>query len=130
MGKVLAVVTHEAAEILTNSPHIVTLVDTFSEAMRLLQTEHTDLVIADIRVQDAASEYGTVFDFLRWIKGDPLLRNVPFLCLSLDPNLNPTEVDGLRIAARSLGASKFLIVQKCDQAIVWEEIGLLLEGVS
>lgn len=117
---------------LNHSSHSVTLAGTFSQAMDILRNagaaNKIDLIISDIRVLDDESEYSNVFDFMRWVKGDPFLRSIPFVCLSLEPILNQTLSDGVRIAARSLGAARYLTLEKFDQASFREEIEWLLPG--
>jgi hypothetical protein len=67
VAKILAVLNHDATVSLNDSCHSVTLAGKFSEAIRILTTESIDLIIADILVQDDASEYNTIFDLLRWV---------------------------------------------------------------
>jgi CheY-like chemotaxis protein len=130
---ILAVLNrNETANQISASLHLscqsVILAATFFKAMDILRSDKIDLIIADIRVQDDESEYSSVFDFMRWVKGDPLLRSIPFVCLSLEPILDQTLFDGVRIAARSLGAARYLTMEKFDPALFRAEIELLLPG--
>jgi CheY-like chemotaxis protein len=99
---------------------------TFSNAIEILRSEQTNLIIADIRVHDAESDFASVFDFMRWVKGDPIACSIPFVCLSSKLAEFEYQADALRIAARSLGAAKYLSLDKFDQSIFRQEIEWLL----
>ena len=80
--------------------HAVTNVDTYHNAMEALRETDFDLIVSDVHLQNG----GNVFDFLRWVKGDPHMRSTPFVCFSHEPAEIGKYLDaGVRTAARSLG---------------------------
>ncbi len=103
----------------------VTNSNSFSNAIHILKTENIKLIIVDIRMQAEDGHYRSVFDLMRWVKGDPGLRAIPFVCLSLEPVLNASLTDGLRIATQALGAS-FLTMESFDQPLFRKRIEALL----
>jgi CheY-like chemotaxis protein len=103
--------------------HKVTKVSTFHEAMEILRTVDFDLIISDVHLQNG----GSVFDFLRWVKGDPHMRSTPFVCFSAEPpEIGKYLSDGVRTAARSLGASRYITMEKFDGSELLHEIEWLI----
>lgn len=103
--------------------HSVTTVDTFHNAMEILRTSDFDLILSDVHLQNG----GSVFDFLRWVKGDPHMRETPFVCYSAEPpELGKYLSDGVRTAARSLGASRYISMEHFDGAVLLHEIEWLI----
>ncbi len=103
--------------------HSVVKAHTFHESMDILRGSDISLIICDVHLQNG----GSVFDFLRWTKGDPHLRTVPFICFSAEP----TEVgkylaDGVRTAARALGAARYLTMEQFDAKFFRQEVEWLL----
>jgi len=89
--------------------HDVTKVDTFHNAMDILRNADFDLIVSDVHLQNG----GSVFDFLRWVKGDPYMRATPFVCFSAEPpEIGKYLADGVRTAARSLGAARFITMER------------------
>jgi len=72
-------------------------------ALKVLQTEQVDLIIADIMVQGQASQMQDGLDFIRRIKSDRRTRLIPVLIL--------TSVQGIdhEVAGLESGADEFLI---------------------
>jgi len=84
------------------------MVDTFHNAMDVLRNHDFDLIISDVHLQNG----GSVFDFLRWVKGDPHMRATPFVCFSAEPaEVGRYLADGVRTAARSLGAARYVTME-------------------
>jgi CheY-like chemotaxis protein len=103
--------------------HIVTKVDTFHNAMDVLRITEFDLIVSDVHLQNG----GSVFDFLRWVKGDPHMRNIPFICFSAEPPaVSKYLADGVRTAARSLGAARYISMETFDEAVFLREIEWLM----
>src|ERR1700722_14790228 len=91
--------------------HRVVKANTFHESMEILRESEIDLIISDVHLQNG----GSVFDFLRWTKGDPHMRVIPFVCFSGDPPEGGNYLaDGVRTAARALGAAKYISMEKFD----------------
>ncbi len=86
-----------------------TVVYTFSQAMEILQRQRVELIIAVVHLQDESGFVQSVFDFLRWVKGDPHFREIPFMCYSYPPESSVPKyaIDAARIAARLLGAARY-----------------------
>jgi CheY-like chemotaxis protein len=91
--------------------HFVTTVDTFHNAMEILRGKDFDLIVSDVHLQNG----GSVFDFLRWVKGDPHMQPVPFVCFSAEPKeVGKYLADGVRTAARALGAARYVSMPEFD----------------
>src|SRR5688572_6822813 len=109
VGKILALLEHpEAMDLIADSlehfGHVVFKANKFQDAMDILRYRDVDLIIGDVHLQNG----GSIFDFLRWVKGDPHFRAVPFVCFSTEPVEVPRYLsDGVRTAARSLGAARY-----------------------
>lgn len=66
---------------------------------------------------------GSVLDFLKWLKSDPVLRAIPFVLLSIQPSDRAKyHKDGLRVAARQLGAAKYISMEKFDPVLLNQEL--------
>lgn len=93
----------------------VTVVHSFRAALEILRSWHFDLIIADVHMQDDSSSgfLHSVFDFLRWVKGDPSSRLVPFVCYSYrDADVPKYLADAASIAAFALGAQSCISESK------------------
>jgi CheY-like chemotaxis protein len=103
--------------------HQVTKADTFHDSMDVLRSSDIDMIISDVHLQNG----GSVFDFLRWVKGDPHLRQIPFICYSAEPpEVGKYLADGVRTAARALGAAKYITMEKFDATGFRHEVEWLL----
>jgi len=103
--------------------HTVVKVDTFHNAMEILRKTDFDLIISDVHLQNG----GSVFDFLRWVKGDPHMRATPFVCVSAEPpEVGKYLADGVRTAARALGAARYIGMEHFDAADFLHEIEWLI----
>ena len=91
--------------------------------MEILRKSEFDLIISDVHLQNG----GTVFDFLRWVKGDPHMRETPFVCFSAEPpEISKYLADGVRTAARSLGAARYIGMEQFDGELFLREIEWLI----
>lgn len=103
--------------------HVAFKASNFQDAMEILRRRDVDLIIADVHLQNG----GSIFDFLRCVKGDPHMRAVPFVCFSAEPMEVPKYLsDGVRTAARALGAARYITMEKFDKASFRAEIEWLL----
>jgi len=103
--------------------HNVTKVDTFYNAMETLRRVDFDLIVSDVHLQNG----GSVFDFLRWVKGDPHMRATPFVCFSSEPQaVSKYLADGVRTAARALGAARYISMVHFDGPAFLQEIEWLI----
>jgi len=127
-AKILVTMEHDdqrklIGDCLEQVGHKVTKVDTFHNAMEILRSADFDLIISDVHLQNG----GSVFDFLRWVKGDPHMKATPFICFSAEPpELGKYLSDGVRTAARSLGASRYISMEKFDGPTFLHEIEWLM----
>ena len=128
VAKILALLEHpEAMELIADClehfGHVVYKADKFQDAMDILRQRQVDLIIGDVHLQNG----GSIFDFLRWVKGDPYMHAVPFICFSTEPVEVPKYLsDGVRTAARALGASRYLTMENFDRASFRAEVEWLL----
>src|SRR3984957_11619070 len=103
--------------------HCVTQSATFHAAMEFLRSADFDMIISDVHLQNG----GSVFDFLRWTKGDPHLHSIPFVCFSAEPpEVGKYLSDGVRTAARALGAADYITMEQFDAAAFRQKIEWLL----
>jgi CheY-like chemotaxis protein len=127
-AKILVTMEHEEdrkviGDCLEHVGHKVTRVDTFHNAMEILRSANFDLIISDVHLQNG----GSVFDFLRWVKGDPHMRPVPFVCFSAEPKeVGKYLADGVRTAARALGAARYVSMPEFDGSAFLHEIEWLI----
>ena len=111
------------AECLERVAHEVTQADTFHNAMEILRSKDFDLILCDVHLQNG----GSVFDFLRWVKGDPHMVSTPFVCYSAEPpEVGKYLADGVRTAARSLGAARYIVMPTFDGAALLHELEWLI----
>ncbi len=127
-AKILLTMEHEVqrkelGDCLERVGHNVTRVNTFHEAMEVLRGVDFDLIVSDVHLQNG----GSVFDFLRWVKGDPHMRMTPFVCFSAEPpEVGKYLSDGVRTAARSLGAARYVSMPEFDGPNFLREIEWLI----
>ena len=127
-AKILVTMEHESerkllGDCLLRVGHGVTMVDTFHHAMEVLRTSDFDLIISDVHLQNG----GSVFDFLRWVKGDPHMRSTPFFCFSAEPaEVGRYLADGVRTAARALGAARYITMEHFDGRAFLNEVEWLI----
>lgn len=87
-------------------------VRTVDEAVPLLDSHVFDLIVSAVHLEFD----GSVFDFLRFAKSNPKTADVPFLFYcSLSSRFARSVRDGLEIASLSLGAEKYITMEKYDR---------------
>ncbi len=104
---------------LLSAGHEVIVAHGLGKAKALVLDHVCDLILSDVNLENG----GSVFDFLRWLKNDPQLRAIPFVLLSIQPS-DPAKYhnDGLRVAARELGAAKYISMEKLDPVLLNQEL--------
>ncbi|HEY9681056.1 MAG TPA: hypothetical protein V6C86_05675 [Oculatellaceae cyanobacterium] len=128
VAKILALMEHAKSMLLITDSlehfgHHVFTANNFQDAMAILRQQEVDLIIGDVHLQNG----GSIFDFLRWVKGDPHMRAVPFVCFSTEPVEVPKYLsDGVRTAARALGVARYITMEKFDRTAFIAEIDWLL----
>lgn len=107
--------------------HELCVVSTFERAKATLKNHVFDLIISDVHLENG----GSVFDFLRWSKSHPRLHTVPFVLLSVAPS-EPAKylTDGVRTAARALGAAKYITMDVFSADVLIAELSELLSNES
>jgi CheY-like chemotaxis protein len=102
--------------------HTVFQANNFATAMDTLRQQEVELIIGDVHLQNG----GSIFDFMRWTRGDPHLHGVPFVCFSTEPVEIPKYLsDGVRTAARALGAARYITMENFDPVALRQEIEML-----
>lgn len=72
-----------------------------------------DLIISCVHIEHSRDM--TVFDLLKWAKGNPQMAKVPFVLICSEPSsMAQSLIDSVRLAGHSLGASGYLIIEKFD----------------
>ena len=101
----------------------VIFVDSFARAKAVLQEHTFDLIISDVHLENG----GSVFDFLKWVKSNLILHPIPFVLVSLQPTeMAKYLADGVRTAARTFGAAKYISMDRFDGVLFAREIAELL----
>lgn len=108
---------------LIEAGHSLRVVDSYAKAIVILNDYQFDLIISDVHLENG----GNVFDFLKWTKSRPLLCQIPFVLLSIEPTARAKYMeDGIRTAARTLGATKYISLAHFDAAKLYSELAELL----
>jgi response regulator RpfG family c-di-GMP phosphodiesterase len=91
--------------------HKVVACTSYTEAIRLIECSQFALVISDVHLENG----GNVFDFLRWVRRNRSSRETPFVLYSCKPTLRAKYLeDGIRCAARLLGATRYVSMDNFD----------------
>lgn len=127
-AQILALIESPATELavtesLIPSGHNVLVATSYPKAIAILQGVHIDLIISDVHLENG----GNVFDFLKWVRTNPLVGAMPFVLLSCEPTILAMYLeDGIKTSARMLGATKYIRMNKFDGQILREQIDPLL----
>jgi CheY-like chemotaxis protein len=117
--------SNQVVNSLKESGHNVLLAKNYIDAISILQRQHVDLIISDVHLENG----GNVFDFLRWVKKNNSTKNTPFVLFSSEPTARAKFLeDGLRTAARMLGASLYLTMEMFDSDEFRKQIDSLLSA--
>ncbi|MBS1998984.1 MAG: response regulator, partial [Cyanobacteria bacterium SZAS LIN-2] len=113
----------EVVDSLKLSGHTVVVCKNFFDAICILQGNKPSLIISDVHLENG----GNVFDFLRWVRQEPLNRDTPFVLFSCTPTpLAKYLDDGLKTSARLLGATQYIAVDKFDPEHFRNQIDAIL----
>lgn len=86
-------------------------VSSIEEAIELVRQKDYDLIISAVHLEHD----GSVFDFLKGVKGDPNTSTIPFVFYCSQTSTFARSVrDGLQIAAKALGAEKYITMEKFE----------------
>lgn len=95
-------------------------------AQALLKAATFDLIICGVHLQNS-----TVFDLLKFVKGDPERRSIPFVFFCCSPHEIAKYVSKtVRSTAILLGADKYITHEVFDAELFREEIESLLPGTK
>lgn len=103
------------------------VVNTVDKAYRCLSNGAYHMIISAVHL-----EYdGSVFDFLKLAKGHPATKHLPFIFYCSQSSIFARSVrDGLQIAARALGAEKYITMELFDVDELRQEFLEYLEPVQ
>ena len=98
---------------------------TFNQAITFLKSRRVDLIISDVHLENG----GSVFDFLKWVRGNASTKDVPFVMLSCQPTAVAKYLDdAVKTTARLLGAAKYITMDTFDSEHFRKQIDPLLPG--
>lgn len=129
--RILALLEHreeveQVKDCLHRACYDLTLVNSFTEAMKALQNGEFDLIISDVHLENGAS----VFEFLRWVKTRKRFAKIPFVLFSLEPSeMAKYLADGVSTAARYLGAACYIDMEVFDPIRLCKEIEAQLVNI-
>jgi CheY-like chemotaxis protein len=104
--------------ILSNPFYAYYAANSIPGALEILQRKRVDMVISGVHL-----EYTDSYEFLNRMKADEQLRTIPFVFISLRRSDVARCVDhGLSLAARALGAARYLSIDFNPPAEIQAEI--------
>jgi CheY-like chemotaxis protein len=102
--------------------HQLLVVNNYRRAMAILSDRKFDLIISDVHLQS-----GSVFDFLHWVKSNPMIGETHFVLFSSHPTERARLIaESIQMAAHLLGASSYIVMESFDPLLFRQEIELLL----
>lgn len=117
----------DVVESLQRAGHQIVTCTNFAEAISLLQVTNFALIISDVHLENG----GSVFDFLRWVRRNPLISATPFVLFGCVPTETAKYIeDSLRTSARLLGASMYLVMDQFDSNEFGRQIDSLLPNLE
>jgi CheY-like chemotaxis protein len=115
--------SQQVVKSLKQSGHNVVTSKNFTEAIGILKEQRFDLIISDVHLENG----GSVFDFLRWVKKNPSNSKVPFVLFSFVPSALAMYLeDGVKTAARILGAAMYITMHQFDSESFRKQINSIL----
>lgn len=73
----------------------------------------------DVLACNANLKNGDVFEFVKMVKTDARLLNLPLICYCVTPDLG---IQALRVVAEAMGADEFIAVSEFDARTICREI--------
>jgi len=111
-------------ESLEPAGHELVIVNTIHSALTQLCQEEFDMIICAVFLENES-----VFDFLKSCKQDINYRKIPFVFYCCKTSEFARSVrDGLQIAARTLGAERYVIMEAFDALVLKTQIEECLYG--
>lgn len=105
----------------------VATADSLGAAINTLQTNHVDLIICDLGLVDTNGRFNNAFEFLEWLKKDAHWSEIPFLCFTIKTMLNTSFADGVRTAAKALGATNYCALEQLTDGSLSREVKRILD---
>jgi CheY-like chemotaxis protein len=127
MAEILAASTSsvqvtQLAQYTAMNGHNLVVASNVAKTKELLQQRRPELVIAAIDF-----ECGEILSLVRWAKAEPEMRSVQFILWTETKHCTaPTQEHSLRLAARALGADKFIALPEFHAAELWWQIAVML----
>jgi len=112
---------------IVGAEHDIIIAHTFRSAFNTLMNCKIDLVICDIGLFENNSSFTSGFDFLSCVKHDVQLSYIPFVCFTVKMMINQSFVNGVRTAARALGAESCIAMEQFDNSALEKEVKRLLD---
>jgi CheY-like chemotaxis protein len=113
---------HALKELIEPHGYKVLIAHTVEDAIEILHREPIDMVIAAVHL-----EVGSIFGLIREIRDDINLKNIPIVCLNINPGRCAVYFnDSLEVASRVLGADRFITMQDYDALELWKQIDGML----
>jgi len=105
--------------ILSNPFYAYHAVNSMQSALEVLQRKRIDMIVSGVHLENTDS-----YEFLNRIKADEKLKSIPFVFVSLRRSDVARCVDhGLSLAARALGANRYLSIDTHSPPEMRTEIG-------
>ncbi len=106
-------------ECLQSAGHTVIACKSFRAAINHIEGAPIALIISDVHLENG----GSVFDFLKWVRINASTRETPFVMFSCNQTVRAMHFeDGIRTAARILGATKYIAMKEFDREAFSEQI--------
>lgn len=108
---------------LESAGYTVVVCSSFKSAIEILQKQSFDLIISDVHLQNG----GSVFDFLRWVKGHKASSNAKFVLFSLSPSHVAKYLsDSVWTSSRMLGADRYISMDWFDPDLFCSQVAEVL----
>lgn len=112
----------EIRNLLSSGDYSLIFAHRLSEAFEILGHEPIDLIVSGVHLEESDS-----YEFLNRVKASADWREIPFVFLCLKQTQLATYVDhALELAAKALGATKYVSVETCSKDEIQAEIASCL----
>ena len=103
--------------------HTVVAAHTIAEAYAFLNgKDHADVIVCAAYLEDES-----MFEFLRWVRNDPVHEKTMFMIIALEPGPTAKKLnESVENAGITLGANAFITMPTFDSVLLISEIKKLL----
>ena len=113
----------EIENLLSGRGYRLIFADRLSDAFDILGQESIQLIVSGVHLERNDS-----YEFLNRVKASPNWKEIPFVFLCLKQTQLASYVDhALELAAKALGATKYVSVETCSKAEIQAEIANCLQ---